>query len=114
MLDFGSALPFHYVADRTNESWCVYYCRLDSEADAEPDASNAPQMWAYFIWRPCDAFQSLGEPDFWGYTDEVPHEHIFVHVRREPMYMVCEVEAALAQTAQTFYRAISSWPLSNY
>ena len=34
MLDFGSALPFNYVADRTDESWCVYYCRLASEADA--------------------------------------------------------------------------------
>lgn len=113
-MDYGSPLPFNYVADRMDESWCVYYCRLDSEADAKGNSPAAPEMWAYFVWRPRDASQSLGEPDFWGYTDEVPHEHIFVHVRREPMYMVCEVEAALAQTAQTFYRVISSWPLSKY
>jgi hypothetical protein len=113
-MDFGSPLPFNYVPHRTDESWCVYYCRLASEADAEADASNAPEMWAYFVWRPRDASQNLGEPDFWGYTDEVPHEHIFVKIRREPMYLICEVEADLAQTALPLYRVISSWPLSNY
>lgn len=114
MLDFGSPLPFNYVTDRTDESWCVYYCRLGSEADIEGDSPTASEMWAYFLWRPRDVTENLGESDFWGYTDEVPHEHIFVRVRREPMYMVCEVEAALAQTARIFYRAFSSWPLSKY
>jgi hypothetical protein len=114
MLDFGSPLPFNYVADRTDESWCVYYCRLASEADAGAHASYGPEMWAYFVWRPRDASQSLGEPECWGYTDEVPHEQIFVHVRREPMYSVCQIEADLVQTARTFYRAISLWPLSKY
>jgi hypothetical protein len=112
MLDFGSPLPFNYVAERSGKCWCVYYCRLGSEADAADDSAIASEMWAYFVWRPREVSQNLGEPDYWGYTDEVPHEHIFVHVRREPMYMVCEVEAALAQTAPTFCRAISLWPLS--
>jgi hypothetical protein len=103
VLDFGSPLPFNFVLDRTPQCWCAYYCRLGIEEEtwAGLGLGRHVDMWAYFLWRPRKASQSLENPDMWAYVDEVPYEHIYLHVRRDPLYLLSDMELDLIHCAHS-------------
>jgi hypothetical protein len=95
MLDFGSALPLNYVYERTPDCWCAYYCRLGMEEERAANAGLGHRGEMYFLWQPREHSEPLGDPDEWGYVEEVPHEFMYVRVRRDPLYLLSDVEIDL-------------------
>jgi hypothetical protein len=91
MEDFGTLLPFNYVRVPADECYIAYYIRLHHQKTAWRSGIEVlyPEQWAYFAWLPRSiAAPRLKAPAWWGIVDEIPHEHLFVHIRRAPVYFI--------------------------
>jgi hypothetical protein len=91
VLDFGTLLPFNTVNVPDANSWRVYYDQICEEQTRHgPEGAMLyPDQWAYFVWLP-EVFRQfcVDEPDGWGIVEELPYEHMFVEVRREPVHFM--------------------------
>jgi hypothetical protein len=91
MLDFGTLLPFNYVQVPDEHCFWAFYMQLHQEKTVHVRGQlvQYPEQWAYFVWLPqtCGPMR-LKAPDGWGIVNEVPHEYLFVEIRREPVYFL--------------------------
>jgi hypothetical protein len=91
MEDFGTLLPFQYVNEPDSNCYRAHYFQLHAAKSVEEHGElvHYPEQWAYFVWLPesCGPMQ-LAQPDGWGIVPEIPHEYLFVEIRREPVYFL--------------------------